>query len=81
MNLKNYKIFLKYKLFEIWGIWILSNCVLNEIFWNIVLEFFIGGLWFFFFVLFRFMLLLLLFWIVKWCINLKFISVFVYWKC
>lgn len=80
MNLKNYKIFLKYKLFEIWGIWILSNCVLNEIFWNIVLEFFIGGLWFFFFVLFRFMLLLL-FWIVKWCINLKFISVFVYWKC
>lgn len=80
MNLKNYKIFLKYNLFEIWGIWILSNCVLNEIFWNIVLEFFIGGLWFFFFVLFRFMLLLL-FWIVKWCINLKFISVFVYWKC
>lgn len=48
MNLKNYKIFLKYKLFEIWGIWILSNCVLNEIFWNIVLEFFIGGLGFFF---------------------------------
>lgn len=46
MNLKNYKIFLKYKLFEIWGIWILSNCVLNEIFWNIVLEFFIGGLGF-----------------------------------